>query len=152
MTGMRRAGAGLAGLVLVVTVLVVAGVGQGAPPHTPSISAAAKRREIAAVQTGGAEVQLGKRLFYAHGCSNCHTMAAGSYDGRLGPRLDVQSQGNSVNAVIKNIEQPPDDDKGYEPGLMPQNFGARLSRSDLRALATYINVAATAAQGKGGGH
>ena len=74
-------------------------------------------------------------------------MAAGGYSGRLGPRLDVQSQGDPVNAVMANIEHPPDDDKGYEPGLMPENFGSRLSRSDLRALAVYVNAAASAAKG-----
>ncbi len=145
----RRVGMLVAVLVLVATVLVAAGIGQRHPPHRLKISKAAERREIAAVQTGSAEVRLGERLFSAHGCSDCHTMAAGNYDGRLGPRLDVQSQGDSVKAVLQNIEKPPDDDKGYEAGLMPKNFGSRLSHSDLRALAVYVHAAATAAAGKG---
>jgi mono/diheme cytochrome c family protein len=95
MSAVRRASAALAVLVLVGTVLVVAGAGQGAPPHQLPISAAAKRREIAAVRSGETEVQVGKRLFSAHGCANCHTMSAGNHDGRLGPRVDVQAQGKT---------------------------------------------------------
>lgn len=143
----RRARLALAVLVVVVTVLVVTGVGQGSPPVKLPLSATAQAREITAVAGAGTEVKLGEHLFSVHGCNACHTMAAGGYKGRLGPRLDVQSQGDSINAVEMNIKEPPDDDKGYEAGLMPENFGSRLSADDLRALATYIHAAASAAQG-----
>ena len=143
----RRAGIGLALLVLVGTILVAAGVGQGAPPPALAISAAARAREVRAVAAAGDEVRQGEQLFDGHGCSDCHTMAAGNYSGRLGPRLDVQSQGDAVKAVLANIKHPPDDDKGYEAGLMPENFGSRLSAHDLHALAAYIHAAATAAKG-----
>ena len=143
----RRAGLGIAVLVLIGMVLVAAGVGQGDPPQALSISAAGRAREIRVVAAAGPEVHLGESLFDSHGCDDCHTMAAGNYSGRLGPRLDVQSQGDSISAVLGNIRNPPDDDKGYEKGLMPENFGTRLSSRDLRALAVYINAAATAAKG-----
>ncbi len=74
-------------------------------------------------------------------------MAAGGYQGLLGPRLDVKAQGNKVNDILKNITQPPVDHQGYEAGLMPENFGNRLSNADLHALAVYIHAAATAAAG-----
>ena len=143
----RRAGIGLAILVLVGTVLVAVGVGQGGPPRALPISAAARAREIHAVAAAGHQVHQGEQLFSGHGCSDCHTMAAGHYSGRLGPRLDVQSQGDPVKAILAKIKHPPDDDKGYEAGLMPENFGSRLSAHDLQALAAYIHVAATAAKG-----
>ena len=143
----RRAGFILTVLVLIGTVIVATGVGQGNPPAKLPLNATAAAREIHAVDTADAEVKQGEQLFSAHGCNQCHTMAAGGYDGRLGPRLDVQSQGDSVNAVEMNIKMPPDDDKGYEAGLMPENFGSRLSASDLHALAEYIHAAASAAQG-----
>ena len=145
----RRAGIGLAVLVLIGTALIAAGIGQGAPPHALPISAAARAREIRAVATAGREVQVGKQLFDSHGCDDCHTMAAGSYDGRIGPRLDVQSQGDSVNAIVSSIKHPPDNDKGYEAGLMPENFGSRLSAHDLHALAIYVHAASAAAKGPG---
>ena len=147
----RRIGVVVAGLVLIATVLVAAGVGQGAPPKAMAITAAAQQREVQAVAHGSASVRRGEQLFSAHGCSDCHTMAAGGYAGRLGPRLDVQSQGDAVKAVLHNIENPPDDDPGYEAGLMPENFGSRLSADDLRDLAAYVHAAATAAKGSSGG-
>ena len=143
----RWAGLGLTILVLVGTGLVAAGVGQGAPPRALPISAAAKAREIRRVAAAGHEVHTGERLFSSDGCAACHSLAAGGYDGRLGPRLDVQSQGSSVKDIIANILHPPDDDSGYEAGLMPENFAARLSARDLHALAVYVHAAASAAKG-----
>ena len=143
----RRTGAGLAVLVLVATVLVAVGIGQGSPPHRLPITAAARAREVSAVNAAGGQVRAGEALFASHGCGACHTMAAGDYSGRLGPRLDVQSQGDSAKAVLQNIEHPPDDDPGYEAGLMPENFGSRLSAQDLAALAAYIHAAAAGAKG-----
>jgi mono/diheme cytochrome c family protein len=144
----RRAGTVAAGLVLVVTALVAVGVAQGSPPHALPISPGARAREIAAVAKAGPVVAHGQALFDDHGCADCHTMAAGGYEGLLGPRLDVQAQGDKVKDILQNIAQPPDDDKGYEAGLMPENFGKRLSKADLHALAVYIHTAATAAAGK----
>ncbi len=147
----NRVLAGVAGVVLVLTVLVAVGVGQGSPPPKLPISQAAINRELAAAQNGSAEVKEGEMLFSAHGCNACHTMAAGGYDGLLGPRLDVQSQGDNTHAIMMNIEQPPDDDKGYESGLMPENYAKRLSQHDLTALATYIHAVSAAAKGSSGG-
>ena len=144
----RRVGVVAAGLVLVVTALVAVGLAQGSPPHALPISPGAQAREIAAVEHAGPVVAHGQALFDDHGCGDCHTMAAGGYKGRLGPRLDVQAQGNKVDDIVKNITHPPNDDKGYEAGLMPKNFGKRLSQADLHALAVYIDTAATAAAGK----
>ncbi len=143
--------AGVAGLVLVITVLVAVGVGQGSPPPKLAISQAAIQRELAAARTGSAQVKEGEALFSAHGCNACHSMAAGNYDGQLGPRLDVMSQGDNTHDIEMNIVQPPDDDKGYEAGLMPENFGKRLSQHDLTALAVYIHAVSAAAKGSGSG-
>ncbi len=144
----HRAGIVAAGLVLVVTALVGVGLAQGSPPHALPIAPGARAREIAAVVKAGPVVAHGQALFADHGCADCHTMAAGGFAGLLGPRLDVQAQGDKVDDILKNITQPPDDDKGYEAGLMPENFGKRLSKADLHALAVYIYTAATGAAGK----
>jgi mono/diheme cytochrome c family protein len=143
----RRSGLALAALVLIGTVLVTTGVGQGSPPVELPLTASAAAREVRAVNAANGEVKRGEQLFATHGCNACHTMAAGGYGGRLGPRLDVQSQGDSVSAVMMNITHPPDDDQGYEAGLMPENFGSRLSKTDLHAIAEFIHAAASAAQG-----
>jgi mono/diheme cytochrome c family protein len=143
----KRLGAALALVVLAAAVLVAAGVGQGSPPKPLTITGAGARREIAAVGAGSPEVKRGEQLFDTHGCSDCHTMAAGGYSGRLGPRLDVKNADDEVNDIAGNITKPPTDDAGYEPGLMPTDFGTRLQRADIHALAVYIYTAAHAAKG-----
>ncbi len=143
----RRLGEVAALVVLAGTGLVAAGVGQGSPPRRLPISASAERREIRAVAHGGALARRGERLFKAHGCSDCHTLAAGGYDGRLGPRLDVLLQGSTVPEIEAFILHPPQSIPGYEAGLMPQDFGSRLPRRDVRALATFIRTAADGVAG-----
>jgi mono/diheme cytochrome c family protein len=145
----RRIGTALAVLVIVGTVLVAAGLGQKHPPHKLAISAAAETREVSAVNHGTAQAKDGELLFSSHGCGDCHTLAAGDYKGRLGPRLDVQAQGDPAKAVLGSIVTPPTDDPGYEAHLMPENYGSRLSSHDLGALAAFIHAAASAAKGRG---
>jgi len=149
----RRLGEIAAFVILVGTILVATGVGQGSPPRTYPISQRAERSEIEAVAHGSALARHGEQLFDEHGCGDCHTMAAGGDNGRLGPRLDVASQGNTLRGIEEDITDPPRDIPGYEPGLMPENFGSRLPRSDVRALAAFIQTAAGgAAAASGPGH
>jgi mono/diheme cytochrome c family protein len=147
---MRRAGLILAAVVIVATVLVAIGVGQKHPPHALALSATAQAREVSSVSRDGSPVRSGETLFHSHGCSDCHTLAAGGYKGRLGPRLDAIAQGDSAMAIVGNILAPPDDDPGYEAGLMPDNYKSRLTTHDLQAIATYIHAAASAAKGSAG--
>jgi Cytochrome c len=116
---MRRAGLTLAAAVIVATVLVAVGVGQKHPPHALAVSTAAQARELSAVTHASSVVEDGETLFHSHGCSDCHTLAAAGYKGKLGPRLDAIAQGDSAKAILGNILSPPDDDPGYEAGLMP---------------------------------
>lgn len=145
---MRLLTGGLLVVVLAGTVLVAAGIGQGSPPPRLPIAGRAAVREIKAVKKGGAVVRAGERLFDSHGCSSCHTMASDGYAGRIGPRLDVQSQGNPVAEIEGKIANPPTGDVGYQAHLMPENFGERLSGHDIHALAVYVHAAARAASGK----
>ncbi len=139
--------AGLAVLVVAGTALVAVGVGQGSPPRQLLLSRAAQAREVAALAHAGGEVARGQVLFDSHGCDRCHTIAAGGYGGRLGPRLDVQAPGTNAAAIESFILHPPRVIPGFQPGLMPENFGTRLSRSDIRAIATFVAAAAAAARG-----
>jgi cytochrome c553 len=145
----RRLSAGLAVLVLAGTALVAVGVGQGAPPAQFPLSAAAQAREVRAIAHAGPEVKRGEVLFNGHGCDACHTIAAGGYHGRLGPRLDVQSPGVTAAQIEGSITDPPHEIPGYEPGLMPENFAERLPAKDIRALAAFVAAAANAADGHG---
>jgi hypothetical protein len=55
------------------------------------------------VIVGTVQVKDGEMLFSSHGCADCHTLAAGNYKGRLGPRLDAQSQEDRAKAILGNI-------------------------------------------------
>ena len=147
----RRAGAVAALAVLVATILVALGVGQGSPPPAYPVSPRAAHREIAAVAHGSALARRGEQLFDTHGCGDCHTLAAGGYGGRLGPRLDAILQGTGVSQIEALIVHPPHSIPGFEAGLMPENFASRLPRADIRALAVFLRTAAQGAAG-GGGH
>jgi mono/diheme cytochrome c family protein len=143
----RRLSVLAAAVVLLVTVLVAAGVGQGSPPAAFPLSRQAASRERAAVAHGSALARRGEQLFDAHGCGDCHTMAAGGFGGRLGPRLDAILQGTGISQIEADIIHPPRSIPGFEPGLMPENFGSRLPRGDIRALAAFLQTAANGAGG-----
>ncbi|HEY3771739.1 MAG TPA: c-type cytochrome [Solirubrobacteraceae bacterium] len=147
----RRLSALAAVVVIVATVLVAAGVGQGSPPPAYPLSHRAASSEIAAVAHGSALARRGEQLFDEHGCGDCHTMAAGGYGGRLGPRLDAILQGTGVSQIEADIIHPPRDIPGFEGGLMPENFASRLPRGDIQALAAFIRTAAQGAAA-GSGH
>lgn len=141
----RRLGVTGAVVVLVVTVLVAAGVGQGSPPAAFPLSEKAVRGELAAVAHSSALARHGQHLFGTHGCGDCHTIAAGGYGGRLGPQLDAILQGTGVSQIEADIIHPPHSIPGFEAGLMPENFGSRLPQADIHALATFIEAAAQGA-------
>jgi mono/diheme cytochrome c family protein len=145
----RRLGVLAAVVVLVITVLVAIGVGQGSPPPTFPLSHRAVTSELAAVAHGSALARHGEQLFDSHGCGDCHTMAAGGFGGRLGPRLDAILQGTGVSQIQADIIHPPQSIPGFEAGLMPENFGSRLPRGDIQALATFIHTAAQGASTAG---
>ena len=134
-------------VVLAATVLVAVGVGQGSPPHQPAVSAAAVARELTALEHASATVKRGQMLFSSHGCSDCHTIAAGNYTGQLGPRLDGEPL--PAAAVMAFIANPPKGIPGFEAGLMPENFTHRLPAADIRDISAYVAAVSRAAGVKG---
>jgi mono/diheme cytochrome c family protein len=144
----RRTAVVVAALVAIATVLVGIGVGQGSPPKGTTLSASAKAAEVKGIASAGPQVKRGEELFASHGCGACHTIAAGGYKGRLGPELDAVLPGVKPAAVEKLITDPPHTFPPYQAGLMPRDFGTRLSSGDLQALAAFVSAAASAAHGK----
>jgi mono/diheme cytochrome c family protein len=145
----RRVAVVVAALVAIATVLVGVGVGQGSPPKGPTLSASAKAAEVKALASAGPQVKRGELLFASHGCGACHTIAAAGTSGRLGPQLDAILPGVNPAAVEKLITDPPHTLPPFQAGLMPRNFGSRLSSGDITALATFVSAAADAAHASG---
>jgi len=97
---------------------------------------------------GGANLAAGKAAFVANGCSACHTLTAAGSSGTIGPDLDklktyAQKAGMPLDQFIRESIVKPNAyvEKGYPPGVMPQNFGS-LPKSTLDALVAFLAASA----------
>jgi cytochrome c oxidase subunit 2 len=99
----------------------------------------------------------GKAVFTGSaGCSGCHTLAAAAATGTVGPDLDSrlkadcataaskQARGASLQqciqaAITKPYAYLP---TGYSAGIMPSNFGQRLTSDQIQALVNFLASAA----------
>jgi cytochrome c oxidase subunit 2 len=95
---------------------------------------------------GGAAVNA-KQLFTAGNaatgataCATCHTLADAGAKGQVGPDLDKVLKGKNAAFIKESILTP---DKviapGYQPGVMPPNFGDTLSAEQVAALVKYLS-------------
>jgi len=92
----------------------------------------------------------------AAGCGGCHTLAAAGTSGMVGPNLDQrlrsdcatakskQARGASLQqcirtAIVKPYAFLP---SGYSSGIMPADFGQRLTSDQIAALVTFLASAA----------
>ena len=124
------------------------GSGSSSPaPSTSSSSSSSSSTSAAAGQavfTGSA------------GCSGCHTLAAASATGTVGPNLDVRLRTDCANpasekirgttlkqcietAITKPYAYLP---TGYSAGIMPSNFAQRLTPDQIQALVNFLSSAA----------
>ena len=96
--------------------------------------------------------------FFATNCGGCHTLAQAGTTGTTGPNLDDALKGQGAQMISQDITDPnavitP----GYQPNVMPQNFGQTLTPDQLNQLVAYLQTAtggaggAAAAGGGGGG-
>jgi cytochrome c oxidase subunit II len=95
---------------------------------------------------GGAAVDA-KALFTsgdadtgATACATCHTLADAGAKGEVGPDLDKVLKGTDA-AFIKESILDPDKEiaAGFQPGVMPSNFGDTLSPEQVDALVKYLS-------------
>jgi cytochrome c oxidase subunit 2 len=89
---------------------------------------------------GAAPAPNGKQLFTSNGCNGCHTLADAGATGTTGPDLDKVLKGRDPAFIKQSIVDPnafiaP----GYQPGIMPQNFGKQLSGAQIDALVKYLS-------------
>jgi mono/diheme cytochrome c family protein len=84
--------------------------------------------------------------FFASNCGGCHTLSAAGTSGTVGPDLDQALQGMSAQQISQSITDPnavitP----GFQPNVMPSNFGQTLTPDQLQQLVSYLQ------QSTGGG-
>jgi cytochrome c oxidase subunit 2 len=76
----------------------------------------------------------------ATACATCHTLADAGAKGQVGPDLDKVLKGKDAAFIKQSILEP---DKeiapGFQPGVMPSNFGDTLSAEQVDALVKYLS-------------
>ena len=95
---------------------------------------------------GGAAVDA-KQLFTAGdadtgatACGSCHTLADAGTTGTTGPDLDKTLKGKDAAFIKESILDPNKQiAPGYQPGIMPPNFGDTLSPQQVDALVKYLS-------------
>jgi mono/diheme cytochrome c family protein len=90
--------------------------------------------------------------FFATNCGGCHILAQAGTTGNVGPNLDEALQGMSATQISQSISDPnaviaP----GFQPNVMPQNFGQTLTPPQLQQLVAYLQQATGGGGGGGGG-
>jgi len=90
--------------------------------------------------------------FFATNCGGCHTLSQAGTTGTTGPNLDEALPGQSVQQITQDIADPNAQiTPGYQPNVMPQNFGQTLTPDQLQQLATYLQTATGGGGGSSGG-
>jgi cytochrome c oxidase subunit II len=87
----------------------------------------------------------GLSVFNANGCSSCHTLSAAKATGTVGPNLDklasyAKTAKQPLPAFVHQSIVDPNAyiQSGYPKGVMPQNFGQSLTKSQLDALVAFL--------------
>jgi mono/diheme cytochrome c family protein len=74
----------------------------------------------------------GRLVFTRMGCGSCHTLAAASSTGILGPALDLRLKNHTRDSLTAQILSPGAD------SMMPSDFGARMTDAELDALVGFL--------------
>jgi mono/diheme cytochrome c family protein len=77
----------------------------------------------------------GRDVFERLGCGSCHRLSAAGSSGQIGPDLDLKLAAHTSASLTAKILSP------GETSMMPQDFGARTSDAELRALVRFLLAA-----------
>jgi cytochrome c oxidase subunit 2 len=119
---------------VVLCVLVLAGCAEetqpaGQPAEETTTEAA----------TTDEEATEDSRQFILLGCSNCHTLADAGSGTHTGPDLDNALRGKDADFVRESIVNPDAEvAQGFQPGVMPGDYGERISDEQLDGLVEYL--------------
>jgi cytochrome c553 len=100
----------------------------------PAVTAGVAAQEPAAVREG-------KAVWIANGCGSCHTFAAASARGEIGPDLAASLKGMPASYIRQSIVAPSEATApGYTGGMMPEDYGARIPPAELERLVAFIRA------------
>jgi cytochrome c oxidase subunit II len=80
----------------------------------------------------------GEQIFTSAGCSGCHTLKAAGSTAKVGPNLGKLQKANAAFIRQSIVDPSAQVEKGFQDGVMPQNFGKQLSKEELNALVKYL--------------
>jgi cytochrome c551/c552 len=120
-----------------------------APATTPATTTKAGTTTSGNAKSGGGggNASAGKDVFAANGCAACHTFQPAGASGTIGPNLDSAPASDAkadnnmdLTAFVKESIVNPDAyiAKGYTKGIMPTDFGSKISSKDLADLVAFI--------------
>ncbi len=96
-------------------------------------------------QAAGGGQASGRNVFASAGCGGCHTFRPAGTTAKVGPDLDelssaAQKAGKPLEAFVRESIEKPNAyiAPGFQPNVMPQDFGQRLSKTQLDALVQYL--------------
>ena len=87
---------------------------------------------------GGATAAQGEQVFTAQGCGSCHTLAAANASGTVGPDLGKLKKANAAFVRQSIVDPSAEVEQGFPDGVMPTDFGDKLSPGELDALVKYL--------------
>jgi cytochrome c oxidase subunit 2 len=83
----------------------------------------------------------GKALFTSvePTCGACHTLADAGTTSATGPNLEESLKGKDADYIRAGIVEPDRDiAEGFQPGIMPPNYGQTLDPTEVDALVEYL--------------
>ena len=95
---------------------------------------------------GGGAAPDGKSIFTSAqpSCGSCHTLSDAGSAATIGPNLDEVLKGKDAAFIQASIENPSADvEKGFQDGIMPNNYKDTLQPDEIKALTDYLVGVAT---------
>jgi cytochrome c oxidase subunit II len=133
----------------------------GASSSSPSSSSAVAPSSSSSSSPSGsgtsATAAAGQAVFTGSaGCNGCHTLAAASASGTVGPNLDTRLRSDCASAASKKVRGATLQQciqsaivhpylyipTGYSAGIMPSNFAQRLTSTQIQSLVAFLASAA----------
>jgi cytochrome c oxidase subunit II len=87
---------------------------------------------------GGGAAAEGEEIFTAQGCGSCHALAAANASGTVGPDLGQLENADEASVRESIVDPSAEVEQGFPDGVMPADFGDKLSPEELDALVKYL--------------
>jgi cytochrome c oxidase subunit 2 len=72
-------------------------------------------------------------------CGSCHTFEPAGTEAQTGPNLDESLQDDDPASILQSIVNPDAQiTPGFQPGLMPKDYGDKLSEQQLADLVAFL--------------